>query len=753
LSIGQRAAVLDASARVSGRIEFVINRTHPGCLTGRLLRSPHPHARIRHVDVSRARQLADVTVLTGADLHAWPGLNPYYGPLVADTPVLASARVLYAGEPVVAVAAPDDDAAEAALALIDVDYEPLAAILDAHAALHPGAPGLYAQGNLIEHLSVRLGDVDRALEAAHVVLTEDYRTPAIQGVPLEPHVVLACADGDQVIVHTATQTPDVVRAQLGRIFGLPLANVRVIGGPLGGGFGAKAYTRLEPVALALALRARRPVKMVLSRAEEFVCTQRPAAWFRLTTGAAADGTLLALRAEGLYAGGASTETIPRVVRHGLAGLVGCYRIPNLAVDVRGAFTNTPPCGPLRAPGGAQAHFARESHLDSLAARLGLDPVELRRQNLAHDGDRFFMGGPLEDLHYPELLDAVRRPPASHAQDPGLRGGVPRRPSASARSDAKGCGVALSLVLINTPTTSTATMKLNDDGSLNLLSSSVDMGQGAHTVLAQIAAAELGIDLDRVSVAQPDSAVTPYDHATTSSRTTFVMGTAVIRAAQAIKAQLLDLAAELLETRADDLELRDGRVQVRGVPERSLPYAQIVRQARAGNLLASGTFTSAAPVDPATGEVGASAQYHQAACRAEVSVDLATGKVRLTALTGAVFAGRMVNPTLCELQTESNLVNGVGQALFEELVYDSGQLTNPSLVDYTIPACRDMPATLSMQHLEDLQRGTLHGIGETLLPAVPPAIANAVFNACGARVRDLPLSPEKILRALADAATP
>jgi CO/xanthine dehydrogenase Mo-binding subunit len=315
----------------------------------------------------------------------------------------------------------------------------------------------------------------------------------------------------------------------------------------------------------------------------------------------------------------------------------------------------------------------------------------------------------------------------------------------------GRGVALSLVLINTPTTSTVSLKLNDDGSLSVLSSSVDMGQGAHTVLAQIAADELGIDMERISVAQPDTSVTPYDHATTSSRTTFSMGTAVVQAARSLKDQLVELAAEQLEARLDDLEVRDGRVGVRGAAERSLTFAHILRKARAGNLLASGTFTTTASADSRTGEPGASSQYHQAACRAEVSVDLATGKVQLIRLDGAVFAGRMVNPTLCELQAESNLVNGVGQALFEQLVYDGGQLTNPNLADYTIPAFRDMPPRVAFEHVEDLEHGALHGIGETLLPAVPPAIANAVFDACGARVRELPLSPERILRALGGSA--
>jgi CO/xanthine dehydrogenase Mo-binding subunit len=359
----------------------------------------------------------------------------------------------------------------------------------------------------------------------------------------------------------------------------------------------------------------------------------------------------------------------------------------------------------------------------------MDPLELRRRNLAEDGDRCVLGGPFEELHYPALLDAV----------------APRQ----RHSPATGRGVALSLVLINTPTTSNATLRLNDDGSLDVLTLSVDMGQGAHTVLAQVAAEALSLDVQQVNFATPDTQSAPFDHATTSSRTTFSMGTAVENAASQVRRQLLELGADLLEVSPADLELNNGCVLVRGAPERSLSYAAIVRRARVGNLLATGTFTSAARPDPDTHEPGASAQYHQAACAAEVSVDRCTGKVRLEALRAAVFAGRMINPTLCELQAEGNLVSGVGQALFEELVTDGGQLINGSLADYTIPSVRDLPAasSIGIEHLEDLSLHSVHGIGETLLPAVAPAIANAVFDACGARVPDLPITPEKLLKAM------
>ncbi|MBI4491571.1 MAG: xanthine dehydrogenase family protein molybdopterin-binding subunit [Chloroflexi bacterium] len=738
MAIGERVPMLDAAQRVSGRVDYVLNVELPGMLWAKLLRSPHPHARIARVDVSRAARVPGVVaVVSRDDVLGWPGLSPYYGPLIQDTPMLALDRVRFAGEPVVAVAARDEDAAEEALDLVEVEYEPLAAVFEPEAALEPGAPLVHDQGNLIQHLKVRRGDFERAIEAADVVHTEEYTTPRIQHVPLEPHVVVAEASAGRLTIYSATQTPHVTRAEVARMFGLPMSHVRIIVRTLGGGFGGKAYTRHEPLVALLSLKSGRPVKLVHTRREEFLTTQRQPIRMRITSGARRDGTLLAVKGEVLYNSGAYAETSPRVVRHGAYGTCGAYRVPNMWVDVRAVYTNTVPCGPLRAPGSGQVHWARESHADGLAAKLGMDPLEFRLKNVVRDGDSFAIGGLLEQMHYPELLGRVARALEAGEQRPARLGPHVR----------VGRGYALAIKTTNTPTTSTATLKLNEDGSLNVLVSSVELGQGTQTALAQIAADAASVPLARISVSQPDTDTTPYDHSTGSSRTTFAMGQAVTLAAREVTRQLLDLAAEQLEVSAADLQARDGRVSVRGAPERGLDYGQVVRAARAGNIVGSGTFLVTAKPDPITGEPGASVHYHHAAGGAEVAVDTETGKIEVLRFEAGVYAGRMINPTHCELQTEGSVVWGLGQALTEEIVYEDGRVANPNLADYLIPSFQDVPGQTGVSMAEDLELGEVHGVGETAMPTVPPAIGNAIADAIGVRIYDLPITPEKVLRAL------
>ncbi len=738
MAIGQRVPMLDAPLRVTGRLAYALDASLPGVLVGRVVRSPHPHARIVRIDTRRALAVPGVaTVVTRDDVLARPAIDPYFGPQLADTPILALERVRYAGEPVALVAAVDDETADEAAELVDVEYEPLPALLDPDAALAPDAPFIHERGNLVNEMEIRHGDVERALETADVVVTEEYRTPPIQHVPLETHVVLAYEEGGKLTLISNTQSPHVTRGQVAHIFGLPLSHVRVIVPNLGGGFGGKAYVRFEPMTALAAMKTGRPVKLVLSRGEEFLTTHRQPTIVRLTSGTSHDGVIQALKAECIFTSGAYAETSPRVVRHGLYSASGAYRVPNVWVRSRAVYTNTVPGGPLRAPGSGQVHWARECHVDSVAARLGMDPVELRLRNLVQDGDRFVLGGLLEEMHLAEMLRETRRTMETPAT----------RPTELAPTERIGRGYAVALKTTNTPSTSTASATLHEDGSLTVRTSSVEMGQGAHTAIAQIAAEEASLPLAHVAVAQVDTESTPFDHVTGSSRTTYAMGQAVSLAVREIKEQLLALAADQLEASVADLVADNGRVRVRGVPGQELEYGAIVRSARAGNLQGNGHFVVTARPDPVTGEPGASAHYHHAVGAAEVAVATDTGKVRLLRFHAAAFAGRMVNPTQCELQVQGNVVAGLGQALFEEVVYDGGKVVNPNLGDYLVPSMEDLPGHLSVSVGEDLARGEIHGVGETAAPAVPPAIANAVANAVGARVRDLPLTPEKVLRAI------
>ncbi|HYY89392.1 MAG TPA: molybdopterin cofactor-binding domain-containing protein, partial [Chloroflexota bacterium] len=622
--------------------------------------------------------------------------------------------------------------------LIQAEYAELPPVLDVEEAGRPAAARVHEarEGNVAASYTLRKGDVAAGFAQADGVLERVYTSPAVQHVSLEPHAVLARFEDGRLIVESATQTPHHVRRQLAEIFRLSLSHVRVLVPSLGGGFGGKCYPEIEPVAALLARKARRPVKIVLSRAEEFVTTARQACVVRIRSGFTRDGRLLAVEAEIAYQNGAYAETADRVIRHGARSLSAPYRVPHRRITASAYFTNTTPCGPFRAPGAGQAIWAMESHVDEVARELDLDPLEVRLKNLVRSGDSYVDGGLLEDIRYPEMLQEAAR---------AVGWGEPR-PSQPA-GERIGRGLAVVMKTTNTPSTSTATVKLNEDGSLDVLTSSVEMGQGASTVLAQIAAQRAGVDVRKVHVSQVDTDTTPYDQSTSSSRTTFAMGRAITDAVNEVNRQLRELAGAQLEVGPADIDLGDGRASVRGVPDRSVEYGALVRAARRGNLLGTAVYTTTAKPDPATGEPGVSAHYHQAAGAAEVAVDPDTGRVRLLRLHHAVFAGRAINPTLCELQTEGSAFFGVGQALFEAIHLDGGQVSNANLGDYLIPAFGDLPRLTVARIHEEPGHEEVHGIGEVAAPIAPPAIANAIADAVGARVRDLPLAPERVLRAL------
>jgi CO/xanthine dehydrogenase Mo-binding subunit len=751
------SGMIDGLQRVAGRVPYTIDVRLPGMLHAAVLRSTMPHGRIVAIDTSRARAVPGVvTVLSGADLAGWPDLQVRFGPVFRDRPILALDRVRYVGEPVAAVAAVDLDAAREALERIEVGYEELPPILSLDAALAEGAPLVHEEppragatfadvivdasdgGNVCNHFRLRKGDVERGLAASDHVFEDEFTSPAVQHVPLETHACVAHFGGAGLTVWATTQIPFMLRSQLAEIFRLPASRVRVIVSTLGGGYGAKCYPSIEPIAAVLARASGRPVRLHLSREEEFVTITKHAVRIRMTTGLRGDGRILARRSICHFDTGAYADIGPRLVKNGGYGTGGPHAIPHVSVDSYAVYTNHPPAGAFRGYGISQAAWAYETQLDMIAERLGIDPLELRRRNLLRDGDEFATGEAMTDAHFSDLLDDV-------AGRVGWQiGEGPVRSGSRVRAKGLSCIIKGSI----TPSTSTAIARLNDDGSLHVLTSSVEMGQGLLSAMAIVAAERLALPIERVTVSTPDTDLTPYDQQTSSSRSSFAMGGAVEGACDRIAAQLLDLAAEAMEARPGDLELEAGAVRVKGSPGRSMGYAELVRGARRGNLVGDGLFQTTGGLDPATGQGIAAPHWHQAAGAAEVEVDLETGKVEILQYHAAVYAGRILNPVQCELQTEGNVAFGVGQALFEALQYDGGQLQNGNLADYMIASSEDMPDRLSVSILENARTHEIHGVGETSLPAVMPAIGNAIARAAGVRVTDLPITPEKILRALA-----
>ena len=748
--------MLDANLRVRGRVAYAMDVARPGMLHAKLLRSPYAHARVVSVDVSRARALPGVeTVLSGSDLAARDDIFPYFGPIFRDQAVLAIDKVRFVGDPVAAVAAVDVDTAQAALALIDVVYEELAPVFDVEAAVAPGAPLVHdeprrlgqtfadiivhaqADSNVCNHFKLRKGDIERGFAEADHVFEDVFTSPPVQHVPLETHNCVATISDGVIDVVTSSQMPFTIRATLAEVFRVPQTRVRVRTHTLGGGYGAKTYAKIEPVTALLAQAARRPVRLHLTREEEFITVTKHGVRIRMKTGVRNDGTIVARKSTCLFNTGAYADIGPRLIKNGGYGTGGPHDIPNVWVDSYAVYTNLPPAGAFRGYGISQAAWAYETQMDMIAERLGWDALEFRMKNLLEDGQTVMTGEPMFDAHFKELLttatDAIGWDPAE----------APQRTGSKVRAKGFACIIKGTV----TPSTSTAAAKLNEDGSLQILSSAVEMGQGAETALSVLAAEGLDLALGQVSVSRPDTDVTPYDQGTSSSRNTYSMGTAVKMSVADIRQQLLDLAAEQLEVSQSDLELVAGKVQPKGAPGRAIAYGDLVRRSRSGNLLAHSVYASKGGLDPETGQGIGSVHWHQAAAAVEVEVDLATGKIDLLKYHAGVYAGRIVNPVQAELQTEGNIAFGLGQALFEELIFDGGQLQNGNLGDYMIASSVDMPREISLGILEHLEANEIHGIGETSLPPAMPAIGNAVFRATGVRITDLPITPEKVLRGL------
>jgi CO/xanthine dehydrogenase Mo-binding subunit len=748
--------MVDGRDRVTGKADYVINMSLPGMLHALVLRSTAPHARIVRIDVEAARQVPGVvTVLTGADIAAHPDIRTRYGPVFRDQPLLAVDKVRFVGEAVVAVAAVDRDAARAALDLVDVEYEELPAVFTVEEALADGAPLVHeeppnegatfadvivhahAGTNVCNDFRLRKGNIEEGFAEADVVFEDVFTTPAVQHVPLETHCTVADARTDDIVIHTTSQIPFLTRSQLAEVFNLPSSRVRIVVHTLGGGYGGKCYPNTEPIAAVLSRFSGRPVKLHLSREEEFIAITRHASKITLKTGLRKDGTIVARKSTCQFNTGAYADIGPRLIKMGGIGTGSPLFIPNLWIDSYAVYTNVPPAGAYRGYGISQAAWAYETHHEMIAIRMGLDPYEFRRRNMLVNGQTNATGEAMQDCHFQELLDEVSRKIGwSWPQ-------VPERHGNKVRAKGLACIIKGTV----TPSASTSIVKMNDDASVNVMTSSVEMGQGVQTAMAILAAERLSMPVSRVRVSTPDTAFTPYDQQTSSSRSTHSMGEAVSRACGGIADQLLALASEELEIAVGDLELKDGKVRAKGAPDTAVDYATLVRRERGGNLLATGEYLTGGGLDPETGQGIAAVHWHQAAGAAEVEVDLETGKVDVLHFELATYAGRVVNPVQCELQSEGNVAFGVGHALFEELVYEGGQLQTGNLADYMIASFEDMPEQLGVSLLEDPATREIHGIGETGLPPIMPAIGNAVFHATGVRITAAPLSPEKILRGL------
>ncbi len=749
--VGRRLPRHDAWDKAQGRTLYAGDWQMPGMLHGAVLRSLYPSARITRLDVSRASALPGVAaVLTARDVPRntlWtdvPGQTSAVGPLRARLQVLAEDTVRYQGEPVALVAAETPEIAAAALELIGVAYEERPGVFDPEEALRPGAPAVHTEGNLLARWQVGHGDVDAALARAHVVVEHTYRCQYVDHAYLEPEAGVAWVDADGVVViRVATQVIEHFR-DVAEVLGLAHNKVRVIAPYVGGGFGGKEDVTVEVFLGLLAWRTQRPVRMVWSRQESLLARpKRHPFVLRYRTGAARDGTLVAQKIELLADSGAYAYLSALVLMYGAVTAAGPYRIPSVAVDARVAYTNNPPTSAMRGFGAMQMVLGYESQMDQVARRLGLDRIELRVHNALRKGDRLPIGQRL-DTHV-AVAEAVER--AWAALGPG------RAPSTPHHRIGRGlaCNLQPYGRIVWLHDWASAWVGFEMDGSAVIRTGVPDVGGGQASSLCQIAAEVLGLEPDRVSIHIADSALTPLAGTTTATRQLYMSGNAVLHAATELRRHIVDVAAQMLETPAEAVDISDGSATTTDRRRISLP--QIMREcARLGvprSYLGVYHAPAGDPVDLERGGGRVFPDFTFGAHAVEVEVDTETGAVTLLRHVACHDVGRAINPESVEGQVQGGAVMGVGYGLMEEVVVDRGVNLSTSFAAYLIPGALDVPDVepIILECGEGKGPFGARGIGEPPIGPPAAAIANAIEDAVGVRITELPITAERVAQAL------
>lgn len=756
-AVGISIRRVDGAEKVTGQALYAGDLCLPGMAYGKVLRSPLPHARIRRMNLSKAAASPGVlAILTRDNLNV---ASPSFGAYVRDQRILAMDKVRYVGDMVAAVAAVKESIADEAVKLIDVDYEELPAVYTVEEALRNGAPLVHEklegrkdpeygrggahivheQSNICFHFRHQRGDVEEGMRASDLVFEDTFSFPSAQHYPMEPHVCVAQFDGETLVVWSATQSPFPVRQELARVFGLPFSAVRVIVPYVGGGYGAKSGIKTEGIAACLSRMAGRPVRLAFGAGETFATICQPRAMMTLKTGVKKDGTFVARRCEVYLNGGAYANSGPSVTEKAGYRAHGPYRIPHVLSDSYLVYTNTVPAGAFRGFGGPQVAFAYETHIDIIAERLGIDAYQIRMKNLLEKGESFAANDTPIDC---DLKDGLKK--VAEAIGWGSRNLAERQNGFKKR----GIGIATAVKDgggTNKP--AHAAVKIFNDGSVLLSTGSVEVGQGMRTALLQVVAEELSVPPERVRVAALDTHTTPFDKGTNASSATSVMGRAVQKAAQDARAQLLQAAASVLGGSTAAVRLDNGMV-VCG--EQKLSFREVMQRSlkdTEGEIWGRGFFNVGRDDHVPLGspspfwEIGLGA--------AEVEVDSETGEVKVLRYVSLTDAGKMINPLQCHAQDEGAAVFGLGQALFEDLAYQDGQLLNGSLVDYRLPRFDDLPETFTTFIMEAGGGPGPYGakgMGEGGILAVAPAVGNAVYHAAGVRVAEVPLIGERVWRA-------
>jgi len=778
--VGKSVPRVDALVKVTGSAKFVSDMKVPGTLYAKVLRSPYPHAKIINIDTSKAEQLAGVVcVVTGKDAP-----EKRTGSAILDQPVLARDVVCAVGDPVAAVAAKSLDIAEEALELIDVKYEELPAVLDPEdavstqptAVVHPDLFN-YEKGpfghrrfdldrpNVMMHYSIRRGDVEQGFKEADLVMEDKFTTALVQHCPLELSTTIAVPEEDGSFTISASRSLHQPAKSVMRIvFGLEPSKLKLAMDYCGGSFGRGAVFE-EPIAVLLALKTIKPVKHVFTREEVFLRGgNRIPMIVYIKDGVRKDGTLVAREMTAILPSGPSEAFTGLVTRNCAFGAVGTYRVPNLKWDSYGVYINGPTTGGFRGLGSTQVEFAIEQHMDMLAEKLGIDPVKIRRKNILREGEANTTGEITHSIGVEECLNKMAEfiKPEEKPEGEGVwRWG-------------KGITVANKYTLA--PTAGGCRVKVCADGNIALYHGAEEVGQGTDTVMAQIAAEEFGISVDRVKIQPKDTLNSPYAMGACSSQQTFIVGNGVKLACQDAKRNLFEKAAPRLGVSIDELETKGGEIYVKGMPDKKLRIPELFTgyapggygsYTPGGEIIGNATYVQVnTPDNLETGQIDPEAaarglrlntSYAHSAKAVEVAVNTETGQVKVLRIGVADDMGQPMNPKMCEQQQEGGIGMALGATLTEEFILKEGIPLNPNFTDYRMASVSEIP-TLDNIKLEiapaphkDGPYGA-KGFAEGVMIGIDAAIANAVYNAVGVRIKDLPITAEKVLKALKEKGT-
>ena len=766
--VGKRAVRIDGLEKITGAAKYTDDLDFgPSMLYVAVLESPYAHAIIKNIDTTEAEKMPGVrAVLSGKDFPEKFGLY------LKDNSIFPADRVRYVGEQVAAVVAETPAQAQVAVKKIKVDYEPLPVLQNPLDAIKPDAPlihpdlgkyevvpWLYPQpGTNIAHVrKIRKGDVDKAFEEADYVLEDWYHVPHVVHAPIETHISVALYSYDgRLTLWNSTQSPHTQRNIIAHSLKIPHKNVRVIASYVGGGFGGKAGISMEVIAAVAAMKVPgHPVKLRWTRKQEFQnSSQRQELYAHIKMGVNKEGKIIALKHELFWDVGASAEYGSNVVNATGFSATGPYYIPNVYIDSFAIYTNRPPCGAYRGFGYSEFHFGIESHMDRMAKIIGMDPVEFRRKNAIQRGQPVAYGVEMNPTGILECIDKVAEK---------IKWGEEDRSPDPTKVRAKGFAAVWKAPAMPPNESSAAFLKFSEDGSINLLVSGMELGQGFLTAMAKIAAEELSLPLEKIRVELPDTDRNPYEWQTVASHVTWSCGNAVRRAAIDARNQILDTVSRAYHIEKANLYLEDGKVKCYTDPEFELPFEDFVINGiempdgtfRGGPIMGHGMFMpefTSAKVNPETGLGGhPNVHYTTGAGAVEIEIDKETGRIRVLKMAEAFDAGKAINPDLVEGQIVGGFVQGLGTALWEEVKFDeNGRILNPNFTDYKIPTALDVPRDMNPIIVEVAQPDGpfgARGIAEHTMIPVMPAVANAVENALGIRIKEVPITPEKILNAL------